>query len=339
MSHATNTETANLWQPSLWRYRAQQTIRQWDLTPLQLTAVYLALGFAALYFSDVLLVRMIDDPAQLAQLQALKGGLEILATGGLFFALAHRSRRALHRTNEQLSRQQEELAVLHRVLRHNLRNDVNVVEGFGRQLQPKLDDPRTREWCEHIIDAATRINHYTEQAQKINRVTENQPVTNVDLSTVANEVVERNRSLCPAARIDLDAPASSPVRAHPMLSTVLEELILNAIEHSDQEEPHIELTVDPEAGPPHETEVMVADDGPGISASVREAVQGSGETPLNHLDGLGLWFVSWVVSVSEGRLEIEPREPRGTRVRLRLPKAVSESNPIASAIGNSEAPG
>lgn len=302
-------------------HELRQAAARWDLSPGQIVALYLVLGTLALYASDVLLVRFVEDPATLGRLQAAKGGAEIVATAGLIYVLARGSRRSLRATNARLARQQEELQVLHRVLRHNLRHDVNIVHGYATSLAGSVDDPERRAWCANIVAGAERITHYTEQAAKINKVTADDDPIHVDLVDLARRAVDANEALDRAETVEVTVPDTAPVYAHPMLEAAVHELLTNAVEHHDGDHLTVTVAVDPGAGPTHWTELAVRDDGPGVPDQVRETIQQRGETQLLHLEGLGLWFVSWVTTVSDGGLLVDDRNGGGTEVRLRLPTA------------------
>jgi signal transduction histidine kinase len=316
--------SSRAWTPSVWYYYLRRLIARWDVTPGQITGVYLVLGFLALYVSDVLLVQLIDDPAVLSQFQAIKGGAEVVVTAGFIFVLARRSRRSLRTTNARLERQQEELQVLHRVLRHNLRNDVTVIVGYATSLLEEVEDGRHQAWCEKLVTAADRLIHYADQTQKINKATADDAVRTFDLTEVVSGVIETNPELSRTATITTTLPETAPVRAHRTLGTAVRELLDNAVRHSDREAPAVSVRVDPAAGSPHRTELVVSDDGPGIPAHVRRTIEERGESPLVHLDGLGLWLVSWVATISDGELAIDDRDPRGSTVRIQLRKARSE---------------
>ena len=69
--------------------------------------------------------------------------------------------------------------------------------------------------------------------------------------------------------------------------------------------------------------VAVEDEGPGVPAMLCERL---GEPFLTTKEpgegmGLGLWLVRRVVEIAGGTLDIGPREPRGTRVTIRLAEA------------------
>lgn len=77
--------------PSRRKYWLAALLNRVEITPARITAAYLLFGFAALYLSDVILVQLFADPV-LSQLQTLKGGVEVLATGGLIYGLSRWSR-------------------------------------------------------------------------------------------------------------------------------------------------------------------------------------------------------------------------------------------------------
>ena len=68
-------------------------------------------------------------------------------------------------------------------------------------------------------------------------------------------------------------------------------------------------------------EIRVADEGPGIPEMERAVLLRGAETPLEHMEGLGLWFVNWTVSASGGTVEVVGNDPQGTVVVVSLPRA------------------
>ena len=81
-------------------------ILDWDLvpdrlTPAQITVVYVAFGLVLLYFSDALLPGLIADPSLLKRVQAVKGGVEILITGGLIYVLVDQMERQLQQSEQR----------------------------------------------------------------------------------------------------------------------------------------------------------------------------------------------------------------------------------------------
>jgi len=216
---------------------------------------------------------------------------------------------------------EQRLAVLDRVLRHNLRNKMNVILGRSEALRESTDlDDEAAAHVDAVMDAATELLDTSQEARRFRDVLalkEQEPST-LDLAAVAADVVTDKREVFPAAAISLETPDEVPVRARGRVRVAVDELVENALEHSDRDRPTVDVTVSIDGD---DVVLEVADDGPGIPGFERRVVQHGGENPTEHGSGLGLWLVTWTVEQSGGRVEITDNEPRGTIVRLRLPRA------------------
>ena len=71
------------------------------LTPTTITAVYVFFGLGLLYASDVLLPALLTDGSLLRQLQTVKGGVEILVSGGLIYVLVDRMEGQLEQSEQR----------------------------------------------------------------------------------------------------------------------------------------------------------------------------------------------------------------------------------------------
>jgi signal transduction histidine kinase len=322
MSSSVNKYGAGLLPPR-WEYWLTQPVGWATLTAARITLVYLVFGFLALYLSDVVFVELFSEPL-LSRVQAAKGGVEVLLTGGLIYGLTRRSRRALQRRNERLREQRRELQVLHRVFRHNLRNDLNVLKGYAELVLDELADGDLRAACETIVDTSRRIDRYSEQAARIRDLSEQNTTVVVDLSECLPRIVDSHDRVTEAVEVSVETPETASVTVHPEFETALRELISNAIEHTDTDSPRVDISVDPEGGPAHKVEVHVRDNGPGIPEHELEALETGESDQLVHLSGLGLWFVYWTVDRSGGDISFDRNG--GTCVRV----AVLEADPFRS---------
>lgn len=303
------------------RYILRRTLLSWELTPVRIATVYLMFGFAALYFSDVILVQQLSDPL-LGQVQALKGGVEVLVTAGLFFGLTKAKQAQVDLRSEKIDQQREELLVLHRVLRHNLRNDANIFLGISETLKSAADSDDMRSKCEILMNTAEKMAHYTEQASRIRRVSgANGDTVEMDLGETMSDLMDKLRHDHENLEIDVKEYGPSNVRVNNMFADAIEEVLGNAIQHNDKEAPRLDITIDKSAGPVHLTEVKISDNGPGIPERVVSILEKSETDQLMHLQGMGLWFVYWVVTASDGHLVIEENESGGSTIRIRVPSA------------------
>jgi signal transduction histidine kinase len=102
------------------------------------------------------------------------------------------------------------------------------------------------------------------------------------------------------------------------LETVVRNIVENALEHNDSEQPTVDVNVFREG----ETVIVrVADDGPGIPPAEYEVLGESSETQLQHGSSLGLWLTYWLVSAMDGDIEFGSNKPRGSVVTLRFQAA------------------
>lgn len=310
-----------------WWYWGNRLYPAVALTPLRIAIAYAALGMLALYGSDVLLGQYLSDPL-LGRVQAVKGGVEVVLTAGFVFAATRWRESQLRRTMDRLDRQREELQVLHRVLRHNLRNDLNVIQGYADMLAAERDEEDIDDRCQHILDTVDNMTRYTDQANRIKRLTQqSEEVRTYDLTQLVPRIVTNLSDVTDGVDVTTDVPEQATVEANPLFEEALAELIENAVEHNDAAEPAVSIEVRPDSGPSHLLEVRIEDNGPGIPGRELDPLEAGAENQLLHLSGMGLWFVEWTTRHSGGRLHFEDREGGGTTAIVQVPKAPEMLSP------------
>ena len=218
----------------------------------------------------------------------------------------------------EASLREERLAVLTRVLRHNFRNDLNVVTGFTERAIESVDDPDLATELERVVDTAERLLRVGETSRRVERLLSDRPApTRLDLAEAVDEaLISLPAELREGADIEVDVPEGVTVSAIGYLAEAIAELVDNAIRHSEAERPRVEITA---AELPSESwaSLVVADDGPGIPPAERSVLTGE-ETPLEHASGLGLWYVNWIVSAGGGSFDIGSASAGGTRIEMDL---------------------
>jgi PAS domain S-box-containing protein len=229
------------------------------------------------------------------------------------------------RTSErELERKRDQLRALNRVLRHDIRNDMQIVLGLGRLLDEHVDD-EGEEYLRTILDTGEHVVELTRSSRDLARTVAGEtelPVEPVPLADTLASEIDRRRETFDHATISVrgDIP-DVEVRANDLLASVFRNLLNNAVQHSDRDEPEVEVTADITRGS-HTVVVRVADDGPGISPARQETVFGKGEKGIDSEGtGLGLYLVQSLVDHYGGDVWIEDNEPRGTVVVVELPVA------------------
>lgn len=295
---------------------ADGALDRYDLTPARVTAIYLVFGFVALVFSDVALERVVSNPL-LGTLQTAKGAVEVLVTAALVYVLTRRSRAQVTDANERLARQREQLDVLHRVLRHNLRNEMTVVGGHADSIERKTDSAAIAEQSRAVGAAARNTMRYADWAHRIRDIAAS-GTERVDVARAVRDCLADHEALGDAVTVRTALPERAPVVASRMLPDALEELVANAVAHNDDPEPTVEVRVAVAGG---QARVEVHDDGPGVPETVRRVILSDDRDQLAHLDGLGLWFVYWTATASGGTVDVGTSELGGASVCLSLPTA------------------
>ena len=223
---------------------------------------------------------------------------------------------------------EQQLTVLNRVLRHNLRNALNVIDGNAAMLKSEVDDGELRDHIEGIERRVANLEELSEKAVTVRSLFDQGRSTTTAcnvralLMRVAKEFEDRH----PGARVVVDAPAEPLyVNADVRLKMALSELVNNAVVHNNRATPEVQLTTETVVDDGQQAvAVVITDNGPGIPKHERDAIESGEETPLQHGTGLGLWLVYWAMSLLGGDIHIDDADP-GTRIALRLPQVGTEA--------------
>jgi signal transduction histidine kinase len=221
----------------------------------------------------------------------------------------------------ELKEREQDLELLKRiqsrVLRHNIRNDIQIIRGLA-QMIVTAGDGRIKENAEKIARQAQQLSETTEKAQQIESVLDaSDDRIDQDVCQLIERVAERARQEFPGAKIETDSPETAWAMAHGDLEAAIWNLAENAVIHSDATTAAVELRVEStETG----VTILVRDNGPGIPDHEVEVLEEQSESALQHGSGAGLWLVNWIAEMSAGSLGFGTDEC-GTTARLELPTA------------------
>lgn len=212
----------------------------------------------------------------------------------------------------------QQVQVLDRVLRHNLRNDLNVVQGYA-ELIAETTSGEPAEYARKIVEECAQLFEKSRKQQSISRLLSAQfEPKPVDIAALVSQAADEIEESHPDAVIRRDITEEATAAAIGLFDEAVTELLRNAIEHNDRETPEVSVAVSASDG---QIEIAIADNGPGIPEVERQIVTGERAiSQLHHASGLGLWLVSWVVRRTNGTIEFEDNHPRGTEVRILVPR-------------------
>jgi PAS domain S-box-containing protein len=221
----------------------------------------------------------------------------------------------------EVKQQGTHLRVLHRLLRHNLRNQTNVIHGRAELISAETADDRIAAHADRIEDASRALLDTSETAQSIQRILRADQVDSdpLPVGDLPDRLEYLAASVAPDTDIRVDIDTDEPVPYDEPIESALTELLDNAVEYgTPADDDTISVTVtDREDGG---IRIAVADDGPGIPDAEWSVVAGDREiTQLQHASGLGLWLAKWVADRYGGDLELVSSGADGTTVAIDLP--------------------
>jgi signal transduction histidine kinase len=217
----------------------------------------------------------------------------------------------LRDVTDQQTREQR-LTVLNRVLRHNVRNELDVVLAHADRIEDETLRAGIRDSATDLADLSKKAREAEEVMQASTEVPER-----IDLVAIARDVAEQYRTAVPESEITLSCPDEVKISSHEsVVRKLLSELVDNAVKHTDGSSPRVEISV--RSRGEATAEVAVADDGPGIPERERDILTDGTETSLEHGRGVGLWTVKWAVAQLGGELAFEASDPEGSVVTVRL---------------------
>jgi len=235
-------------------------------------------------------------------------------------------------------RRERQLTVMDNLLRHTIRNHMNIVDGTAERLIDELagvggsavgdsDAPvdSCREHAETIRRVADDLLTTAEKQRGVIRLlrqrgspqpTDIKPLVEEAIGTATDDKT---------VRMELTCACSGDVQAftHSELDYAIAELIENAIEHAESV-PVVRVNVAPVE---NVVEISIRDNCPPIPAEERHVITDRWEMDqLNHTAGMGLWLVYWIVDRSGGDLDFDTHE-NGNIVTVTVPSATCDGTP------------
>ncbi|MDS0474673.1 PAS domain-containing sensor histidine kinase [Natrinema sp. 1APR25-10V2] len=214
------------------------------------------------------------------------------------------------------------LRLLSRVVRHNLRNETNVLMGYADRLKSAIEDETLEDEVETISEIATEIGTLSDSIRQVEEIaepdaTERSPT---DLGDLVEETAAEIRSQYLDVELTVDIRSNTLVNADRGLRYAVKHALENAIVHTDHKTPIVTVVVTETTD---RGEIRVIDTGPAIpeveTTVLKEPVTAS---TTYHGSGVGLWVMQWCVDALGGELVFEENNPRGNVVRFLLPEII-----------------
>jgi PAS domain S-box-containing protein len=223
----------------------------------------------------------------------------------------------------EFKRRTRRLQLLHRIIRHNLRNEMSVVIGHAGSLEQALEDDNHEQQVEVIKRVADDVSRMTESVSRIEEIASNDSAdfSPTDVPALLDELAGEFESEFPEASVtvEVETEAGVVVSADRGLRYGLEHAIRNAIQHNDGDRPEVVLRAARDDRDSRGV-IQVVDDGPAIPDVEVDAIDADADiSEMKHGSGVGLFVMKWCAESLGGRLEVHADDSRGNVVEFTLP--------------------
>lgn len=217
---------------------------------------------------------------------------------------------------------------------HEIKTPVSSIEGFAKFLKDKnLTDEEREEYTNIIIEEAKRLENLTGKILKLSKLNNQEVITNKQEIDIAEQIRKAISLLEPKwskkdIKINVSLDEKVFLGDEDLIYQVWVNIIDNAIKFSN-EGGSIDIKV-------YEKDkniiVEIKDHGIGMKEEELEKVYDRfyqiDKSHSREGSGLGLAIVKRIVELSEGKIEINSKENKGTTVIVKLPVSIEKNNKI-----------
>ena len=213
---------------------------------------------------------------------------------------------------QALERQRDNLEVLNQVVRHDVRNSLQIALAYGDMLEDYIEEDGEAH-LQQVLKAGREAVDITQTAGDVTKVLLRSDADSapVDVRSVLEKQIDDVRASYERIIVSVDEVIPDvEVLADDMLESVFQNLLNNAIVHNDKEIPEVTVSV---TADDETVRVRVADNGPGIPDDRKERIFEESERGLDSEGtGLGLYLVRTLIDRYGGDVWVENNGPEGS---------------------------
>ncbi|MEA1930987.1 MAG: PAS domain-containing sensor histidine kinase [Euryarchaeota archaeon] len=222
---------------------------------------------------------------------------------------------------QHLKQQRDDLDVLNQVLRHDMRNDLQLVLAYSEMLEDVVP-PEQADYLETVIESAQHAVELTTTARDMSDLLldKGEETGRASLRSALETELDKLRSTYTDADITVEGTIpDATVTGNDLLNSVFRNLLKNAIQHNDKPVPAVTVSVTDREDV---VTVEIADNGPGVPDHQKDEIFGKGEKGLESAGtGIGLYLVQTLVGNYGGEIDVHDNDPEGAVFSVTLPRA------------------
>lgn len=204
--------------------------------------------------------------------------------------------------------------VINRVLRHNVKNDMNVITGYSEEiLQNETGETKTQ--AQIINNTSTSLSNTVNKLRQIESVLNNRNKISVNIIDEIKSIESMDKYN--NVEINITRNTDNTIfDMNPCISYAIEEIIDNGVSHNKSDKKIIDITIDEQD---NNVSIKFEDNGVGIKQHEIDVIESNNETNHKHGSGSGLWLINWIINRSDGTVKFH-RTDTGTCVEINLLK-------------------
>ncbi len=219
---------------------------------------------------------------------------------------------------QKRKKSEEREEFLYSLLRHDVRNKVNIIDGYLELFEETDISEDQLEYLNKAEDTTEKALYLIQKVRKLNMLTEKDlELYEVNLSSVINNVFSEYESQLKEKDIKTELKlCDCRVKANSFLDDLFFNLLEYSIKHSDCDKIRVDCKNE------EECMIIFEDDGRGIPDSVKGDIFQRGFKEGEEAgSGLGLYLVKEIVDIYGGQIEVMDSELGGARFVIRLDMA------------------
>ncbi len=219
---------------------------------------------------------------------------------------------------QKRKKSEEREEFLYSLLRHDVRNKVNILDGYLELFEETDLTEDQEEYLEKAKNTTNNALYLIKKVRKLNKLTEEDlELYSVNLSSIIDRVFSEYENQLKEKDIGTELRlCDCKLKANSFLEDVFSNLLENSINHSNCDKIRVDCKNE------EDCIIIFEDDGRGVPDTVKEEIFQRGfKEGENAGSGLGLYLVKEIVDIYGGQIEVMDSELGGARFQIMMRKA------------------
>lgn len=181
--------------------------------------------------------------------------------------------------------------IFSRLLRHNIRNKLTIINGMVESLRETTDSLETEEKLDTMDSASKSLLQSSNKAHLLSNAT-TEDIYSQEIHSVVGQGINNTRQAVDNTNVSINTELQDPttsVKIAPSSHYIISNILENSIDHV---EPPVEISIIGYSNPDDGSyNLRVEDNGDGIPQEEIEVINSNKESSLEHGTGVGLWII------------------------------------------------